>query len=89
MDLPTNRFDVFYINSVPYLYWIASRKSADGDDRGVNQVWMVAYDASSNTFTAPSVFAESEMPDLQYRPGIPMKRRWTILTYRIPPKASY
>ena len=56
------QFRLAYIGDVPYLYWVTTAPREKENDPDVYRIMASAYDMSTNTMTAPAVYAEFTLP---------------------------
>ena len=69
ITVPNGYFKVGYIGDSPYLYWLATAPKEKDSDPSVWRVYTVSYDISSNTMTAPAVYAEFKLPTMYCKAG--------------------
>ena len=55
-------FRLAYIGDVPYLYWVTTAPRENESAPDVFRIMASAYDMSTNTMTAPAVYAEFSLP---------------------------
>ena len=60
------RFSLAYIGDVPYLYWVTSAPRENENDPDMFRIMTSAYDMSTNTMTAPAVYAEFSLPTYKF-----------------------
>ena len=60
------RFSLAYIGDVPYLYWVTSAPRENENDSDMFRIMASAYDMSTNTMTAPAVYAEFSLPSYKF-----------------------
>ena len=61
------QFRLAYIGDVPYLYWVTTAPREKDSDPDVYRIMASAYDMSTNTMTAPAVYAEFTLPQYQFK----------------------
>ena len=66
VDIPTNKFDMCYIGGVPYLYWLSDVEKQKEGDPDLWRVWVMCFDASTNTLSDPYVLVEFGSTKFQY-----------------------
>ena len=68
------RFQLAYIGDVPYLYWMTTAPREKATDKDVYRIVTSAYDISTNTMTAPAVYAEFTLPQYKYTKTVGKKK---------------